>query len=293
MGNQQSPTQYHPTKGVISLIAVLWAVLGFAYLPTEYHEDTPPGTYHYIPLIMVQLPEDTSPQPTLTPTSTTTQTATPTPTATPTITHTPTSTATPTATPSPTATVISVEVLPNHFSYTSNIGYLHIIGEVRNNTDAYLRFIQITANIFDAEGRLVDTDFTFVRLNSLPPNEKTCFHISMQEPSNWDYYEFEPVTFLTGGDPPPDLTITNDSGSVDSYKWYKIIGQVHNNQNTRVEYVKVIGTLYNNRGETIGCWYSYVNSTHLDPGQTSSFKITFYGRDYSDVVSYRLQADGD
>ena len=92
----------------------------------------------------------------------------------------------------------------------------------------------------------------------------------------------------------PNLTVLNDSGSYDpTFGWYEIIGQVRNDHGTRVEYVSPVGTLYNVSGIVIGCDFTYVNATHLDPNQTSSFKMTFVGRDYADVASYRLQVDGN
>lgn len=187
-----------------------------------------------------------------------------------------------------------VYVLNNHFAYVDTIGYLHIVGEVKNTTTNHLRFVKVTANIFNSNGQLLDTEFTYTYLDNLPAGDKTCFHIILKEPIGWSYYEFEPPTYLTDGQPLPNLTIFNDSGSYDStFGWYRIIGQVRNDHGTRVEYVSPVGTLYNASGRVVGCDFTYVNSTHLDPGQTSSFKITFSGRDYSDVTSYRLQVDGN
>lgn len=51
--------------------------------------------------------------------------------------------------------------------------------------------------------------------------------------------------------------------------------------------------MFNSTGKVIGCDFTYVNSTHLDPGQTSAFDLTFIGRDYADAATYRVQVDGD
>ena len=116
----------------------------------------------------------------------------------------------------------------------------------------------------------------------------------MPKPTGWSYYTFEAPTYSTDGSLLPNLTVLNDSGSYNStFGWYKIIGQVRNDHGTRVEYVSPVGTVYNASGVVVGCDFTYVNSTHLDPGQTSSFEMTFTGRDYVDVTSYRLQIDGD
>jgi len=187
-----------------------------------------------------------------------------------------------------------VYVLPNHFSYVDSIGYLHICGEVQNNTANHLRFVKIAANVLDSGGQLLDTKFTYTHLDSLPAGNRTCFNILLKEPAGWSRYQFEPPTYWTDGEPLPNLTVTDHSGSYkDTFGWYEIIGQVRSDHSARVEYVSPVGTVYGASGAVIGCSFTYVNSTHLDPGQTSSFKMTLTGRHYSDATSYRLQVDGN
>lgn len=190
-------------------------------------------------------------------------------------------------------TLPRVHILNNHFAFVDTTGYLHIVGEVRNDTSSHLRFIKITANIFNSGGQLLDTEFTYTYLDNLSPGDKTCFHVIMQEPIGWAYYVFEPPVYSADGNPPLNLTVFDDSGSYKSgWGWYEIIGQVRNDHGARVEYVSPVGTLYNASGTVVGCDFTFVNSTHLDPGQTSSFKMTFSGRDYADVTSYRIQVEG-
>lgn len=255
---------------------------------------TPPDSDYLMYLPYISRVSTPAPTPTLTPAST----STPTPTGTATPTLTPSNTSTPTLSPTPsptrTPTAVPVEVLPNHSDYVDSIDNLWIVGEVQNNTSDYLRFVRITANVFDGEGQLLDTNFSYIDLDSLSPHEKTCFDVLFSdEPAGWSYYEFE-VRYRTGGEPQPSLTVFNDRGSYDSiFGWYKIIGQVRNDHGSRVEYVKPVGTVYDASGTVVGCGFTYVNATDLDPGQTSSFEMLFTGRDYADVVSYRLQVDGN
>jgi hypothetical protein len=187
----------------------------------------------------------------------------------------------------------TVSILPNHFSYTDSINYLHILGEIQNSTTNTLRFVKVTADLFNASDQIVWNDYTYVWLDNLPPNSKTCFDVSLSQPTTWSYYQFEKPTYSTDGSLPPNLAVVNPSGSYDSLMgWYTLIGLIRNDSNTRVDYVQAVGTLYNATGKVIGCDFTYVNSTNLDAGQISSFKMTFTGRNYTDVSSYRLQVDG-
>jgi hypothetical protein len=187
-----------------------------------------------------------------------------------------------------------VYILTNHSSYVDSINYLHIVGEVMNNTDDDLRFVKISADIFNSGGQILDTDFTYIWLNNLPSRDKTCFDLLLPAPVGWSYYQFEPVNYWTDGNPLPNLTVTDQHGSYNStFGWYEIIGQVRNDETAVVKYVMPIATAYNGSGTVVGCDFTYVNATDLNPGQISAFKLTFLGRDFSDVVSYRLQVNGN
>ena len=97
----------------------------------------------------------------------------------------------------------------------------------------------------------------------------------------------------TDGEPLPNLTVLDDSGSYDPFwGWYDITGQVRNDHGTRVEDVFLVGTLYDASGTVMDCDYTYIDAFYLDPGQASYFEMTFFWRDYADVASYRLQVDG-
>lgn len=253
---------------------------------------TPTPTYSPTPIDTVT--PTYSPTLTSIPTETATLTPSLTSTSTPTGTSTPTLSPIPTSTPTLTPVAAPVEVLPNHSHYVDSIGSLWIVGEVQNNTAGYLHFVRITANLFNNDGQILDTSFSYIDLDNFPPGGRTCFSVLFSdEPAGWAYYDFE-VRYRTEGEPLPNLVIFNDSGSYDpTFDWYEIIGQVRNEHGSRVEYVKPVGTLYDGAGTVIGCDFTYVNATDLGPGQTSSFEMLFTGRDYGDVDAYRLQVDGD
>jgi len=222
-----------------------------------------------------------------TPTPTTTSIWTPTSTATPTPTN------TPTVTPTPTLPPTGVHILENHSYYVDSFGYLNIVGEVENDTANHLHSVGITVNVLNSGGQFIGTGFDYIYLNNLPAGDKTCFYIFLEEPADWSYYEFEPPSYWTDGEPLPNLTVLNDSGYYDPFwGWYDITGQVRNDHGTRVEDILLVGTLYDASGTVMDCDYTYLDAFYLDPGQASPFEMTFFWRDYADVASYRLQVDG-
>jgi hypothetical protein len=233
----------------------------------------------------VQVSEGTQPTATHTPTPTSTPTPTPTPTSTPT----PTPTPTPTSTPTP----LPVRVLANHTTYTDGEGALHVVGEVENGTADPVYRVGITVQLLSSYGEVVDIGHGVAPLQHLAAGERTCFHVSLAEPADWASYAFEAVSYSPGG-PPPALSIVNDSGTyVPSAGWYLLGGEVRNDHGARLEGVTAVDTLSDGAGDAVGCDGAYVLSIDLEPGEQSLFELAFTGRDYGDVASYRVQADGE
>jgi len=246
-----------------------------------------------------------------TPTPTSTSTATPTSTSTSTATSTPTTTSTPSPSPTKTSTpptptnknfflpitnfsTYRVYISPVSFNYVSN-NILYVIGEVLNNTSDSLTSVKVVMNFYDAGGHLLATQYTYMWPLDLPAWNRGCFSFSMGVPLNLSYYRFETPTYKISATS-PGLTIFGASGSYKPATGdYDITGQVRNDGSQRSLSVGVNGTLYNVSSMPVGCVHTYVNSTNLDPGQTSAFAIKYWGfyRDYHDVSFFKLRVAGD
>ena len=187
-------------------------------------------------------------------------------------------------------------ILANHSTYTTSYS-LVVVGEVQNNGEIGLSSVEVIANLFNDDDQLIDTATATVALGVLPPGDKTCFGLSLSEWEGWSYYEFETPTYYSTSDYQlQNMTVYNDNGAYNPDDGsYRILGFVRNDNDVRVRYVQPVVTLYDASGTVVGCSYTYVNSTHLEPGQSSSFELTFSGwyRDYADVASYRIQVDGN
>jgi hypothetical protein len=178
----------------------------------------------------------------------------------------------------------------NHTHYVA-YGDLHVVGEVFNHTSGIISYLEVYIDLFDSDGRLLDTDWTFTELIDVPPETKACFHLWLDEPLGWSYYDLYGY-YHNGGEPLPTLTVFNDSSFLEYDGDYRVVGIVRNDHGTRVEYVQPVITLYDSGGRVIDCGYTYVNAYHLDPGQSRAFENTFYDRHYSVVTSYKIVVDG-
>ncbi len=186
-----------------------------------------------------------------------------------------------------------VYILSNHSYYVNSSGYLNVYGEVYNGDSTHFDMVKVSANLYDGSGQLIDTSYDFL-WDNLPAGEKSCFAISLGQHSNWARYEFENPTYWTYGHAFPNITLINVTVNYDSSSnQYTFLGQARNDHGAPVSGVAIIITLYEATGRVIGCGIGWPNDSSLDPGQTSSFKITFYGSRYANVASYRIQVDGD
>lgn len=186
-----------------------------------------------------------------------------------------------------------VTILPTDSCYVNSINYLNIIGEIHNNTANYITFARVSVNVFNGD-QLVDTDFSYTFLSIIPPHDKACFSLIMPNPANWTSYQFEAPQYQITEEVPPQLTPYSLSGAYnDTFGWYEIIGLVRNDSDRLVQFVSPIATLYDANGMARACDFTYVNSTDLDLGQSSSFDMLSTGRDFGDITSYRIQVDGD
>jgi len=186
----------------------------------------------------------------------------------------------------------TVVVLPN-FSWRTMDGYLIITGEVENNTKENADFIEITIDIFNAHGQLIDAQSAYTYLNNaLASGDKTFFVLSLVEPLAWSYFEIEAPTYEAGGESAPNLTIENDGSTWDlaSGKYY-IWAEITNNDVDDVDYAHAIITIYNSEGTVINGAYVPLDEEYLVPYQKSGFMTFFDDQDYTGAT-YRLQADG-
>lgn len=184
---------------------------------------------------------------------------------------------------------VEVEVLPNLYQYVSG-DFMRILGEVRNNTAKTIDPYDLHVNFYDGNHNFVGTDSAYFRKNYLAPSEKACFDMLVYPiPVGWKTFEFEKIDYWERLPTAGEATVISQLGSLISPGDYRIIGQVRNDNTFVLGFVEMIGTLYDASGRVVGCEIGSVNGTDLQPGQTSAFQVNYFYRNYSDVVSYRLQ----
>ena len=68
-------------------------------------------------------------------------------------------------------------------SYVDNIGTLHIVGEVINESYQSVSYVRITATFYDSNNSVIGTDFTFTSPSTLQPGQRAPFDLTISEGS--------------------------------------------------------------------------------------------------------------
>ena len=74
-------------------------------------------------------------------------------------------------------------VILSQSSYVNNIGSMHIVGEVLNQAPVTAKFVKIIATLYNANGQVIGTDFTYADPSDLAPSQRAPFNIIVSEGS--------------------------------------------------------------------------------------------------------------
>ena len=187
-----------------------------------------------------------------------------------------------------------VWIMDNCSLYESASGsYIYFVCEVYNNITTGAEYLSIDVDLYDSNGNLIGTDFSYAYLSIIHPQETACVNVMFDNLPNFDYLEYY-GSYQETDDRRPALSISNQSGNAGSYGYYETLGIITNNTASTVSYVNAIASLYIGNGLIVGCDFGYINADppHLAPGQQRSFDISTWLPDPYAVTRYKLQADG-
>lgn len=190
----------------------------------------------------------------------------------------------PTDTPTPSAPPL--EIL-SHDSYTDG-GWFHIVGEVQNNTDYPMEYVEIVATLYDDDNKVVGTDFTYTFLDVIPPGGKAPFETGTDEWEGTTNYKLQ-TQGSEGSLPRQDLVIRSHESYIDG-GWLHVRGEVENTGTTDAEYVQLVITLYDASGNVVGVDFTYTTLDTIPAGGTSPFES---GTDHwPNFDHYEIQVEG-
>jgi hypothetical protein len=185
--------------------------------------------------------------------------------------------------PSSAATLDKIDIVSNTL-FKTNLPTggvnAYIVGEVKNNNDHPVGFVNLGISLFDSSGKKIGNnnngpESTFTYLEELKAGQKAPFKFSIFDKnvaSDIDSYRIKVLSSQDNGSPgkPELLKIKRGDEGIDSNKgWFHLLGQVVNTDSkTTQSFTKAVATFYDRNGKVLDAAFSYTEPTALDKAKT-------------------------
>jgi hypothetical protein len=175
--------------------------------------------------------------------------------------------------PAPTQTEKGLIFLSDS-AYRDSNGYLHVIGEVRNDAKSNAKQIKISVSLLDNQGNITATRANLSYLSLLEPQQRSPFDVIFQEVSDRiPNYQMELSWQATNETPKTRMQIQQISTHIDEDGYYWVNGEVKNIDSQTSDLIAIIGTFYDSAGKVVAVASGLPDVVPLAPGKSSSFSL--------------------
>lgn len=185
---------------------------------------------------------------------------------------------------------VRLEVV-SHDYFTDDVGVLHIVGEVRNQSEITAHQVIVSARLFDQQGQVFHTLEARTLLRLVAPGRKSPFLLMIERPANFQGYTLAVRGEATTERTLPGLTVTSVGHFRDRLNFFNVQGQISNDGPNKASFVRAVITLYDDRDRVVNVDFAYVEPRDLAPGASGSFQFSF--RHYPEGERYLIQIDRD
>lgn len=180
-------------------------------------------------------------------------------------------------------------------SYEDPVGSLRFLLEVRNRNDFEVEGVKATVFLQDGEGKIVDSQSGYARLDVLRAGETApimiVFFLGAPEFSTYKVeIEGREADYLAGL-LYPYLQIVDEMGRVGEWVPYEVLGQVHNTGGRDAESVTVVVTCYDVGGKVVAVSTGRPTEGKIRAGGSSDFLISI-GALAGEIANCRVQVQG-
>ncbi len=187
---------------------------------------------------------------------------------------------TPTPTTAPEEILIKdptgILVILSHSAYAGHLDKYHIVGEILNTSNMNMRFIQVTATLYDEKGEIIGVGSIYTFADILPSKAKTPFNIEFYNQDPPTSYKLQLEGFDTDSQQLKNLEILSHALIKNNSAGYDILGEIKNNRSISANHVRIIVTLYDEQNKVVGAEYSFAELTEIPSEGTSPFRIWIY-----------------
>jgi hypothetical protein len=178
--------------------------------------------------------------------------------------------------------------------YRDDLGYLHVVGLVTNNTDQPVNNLEVEVNIADSNGNTLLVEITTTSLYTLAPGETSPFSYWVSEDvSNADRYSASIVGQSTAEIDRATLKIEGVMLTIDDLGDLHLTGKLVNNTVNPVQIESLAAATFDENGNLYTADSHLVIVRHLDPGEDCPFRVTMTGPTdmTSNIEEYEIYLD--
>ncbi len=188
----------------------------------------------------------------------------------------------------------------NQFSYVDETRILHVLGEIRNESDTAMRNVLIMASFYDSEGNLLDEFQRVPAMQVINPGESSPFeilYIDSQTAGDVANFTMSAMGQATG---PKEkaLTVISSNSRLDILGTYYINAAARNDGPETADNAIMIATLYDSGGRVIAMGKALAEagpgSSNITAGSQAPFGIAITQKLQTyNAAQYSLVVDSD
>ncbi|GEM_PF-2470309 len=184
----------------------------------------------------------------------------------------------------------NLELLSQH-AYLDARGRHHIVGEIRNNSDKPVKYVEVIAEYYDTD-KLTGANLTFTDPDSIAPHQTVPFDMVILRRPHWvNGYDYKLVVkgYSTDELAQQNVVVVNQTSRLEEGFLY-VSGQV---KNTGKDWtlVKAVVTLYDANNKVINSRWAYIKTAMLAPGGDSPFEVKLEHQTDAENYHYRIQVE--
>ena len=168
-------------------------------------------------------------------------------------------------------------------------GNMHVVGQVRNETDGNLDHVSVRLMFYNRWGTMMRIVDGPALLDVIGPQQLTPFSLSFPIPSGWDRYTIRVTAVPTLRKLPEGLIVVEYHTSGLQSGILHVTGRVRNDGTQVVDRAQVVVTLLDPWGTIVNAGFSYTD--RIPAGQEGEFDCQF--AEYELVESVIVQVEPD
>lgn len=175
-------------------------------------------------------------------------------------------------------------------------GYLHLFGEIKNNSDKTITNITLSSKFLDIDNNVIGIYTRTPEINTLNPNQSSPFDIIYLEPTSVEKIKNFSLSaeYKVGKEKPQLLYINHINDRLDFTGFYYINGKITNKGTFTANNVTIIATIYDKDKNIIGITKAITEPFVIGSKDKAAFGLAINARtDASKMKDFSLQAYSD